>query len=464
MLSLTLRQKLILLSVTSKGLMAAVLLLALPLVVQLLALRHTDARLKIELGRVEKRIERVGMAEFLPGSQTARRAHYDLLQDEFIALRPVPDRTQPRPDTIRTQPHPQYADTADFRVLHHELTYNGRLYALEVGKSIESVEEVYELLRSLARYALVAAVLLTLLLEFGVLNQLLKPVEAIVQRLRSVQGPLPPVLEPLDTTTTDFHYLDLGLRQMLDRIRAGHEQERQFIAHASHELLTPIAVLQTRFENMLAADAPEERLPETAEMQLVASQKTLHRLTATLRTLLLISRIENQQFARPDPVDIGAVLTDVFAEQEDFIVHRGITVHSGPDTALGRLVLPRANRELLFTLLYNLLSNAIKYNLPADGHIYLSAATNPTDGLTTLRIRNTGPVIPPDQLALLFKRFHRADATGKVEGHGLGLALARAIARLHGLRLTIESDAATTTTALLRWPAGERAPLTASDD
>jgi signal transduction histidine kinase len=457
--SLTLRQKLILLSVISKAVMAAVLLLALPLVVQLLALRHTDARLLVELHRVERRIGQVGLAEFLPGAQTARRAHYDLLQDEFIALRPIPNRTQPARDTIRTQPHPQYNGSADFRVLHHELAYNGRLYALEVGKSIASVEEVYELLRSLARYALAASVLLTLLLEFGILNQLLKPVEAIVQRLRSVQGPLPPVLEPLKTTTVDFHYLDLGLRQMLDRIRAGHEQERQFIAHASHELLTPIAVLQSRFENMLTA----ETLPEVAEMQLVASQKTLHRLTATLRTLLLISRIENRQFARPDPVDIGGVLADVLAELEDFITDRGITVHHGADTALGRLVLPRANRELLFTLLYNLLSNAIKYNLPTEGHIYLSAAHSTLDGLTTLRIRNSGAVIPPDQLALLFERFYRADTIGAVEGHGLGLALARAIARLHGLRLTIESDASGTS-AVLRWSAGERIELTMNND
>ncbi|MBC7448166.1 MAG: HAMP domain-containing histidine kinase [Hymenobacteraceae bacterium] len=448
---MTLRRKLFLLSVLSKALMAAVLLLALPWVVQLLALRHTDSRLHAEMRQVEARIRQVGIAEFLPGALANRRAHYDLLQDEFIALRPFFGPA--RPDAIMTVSHRQYMGTADFRVLYHDLRHGGQQYALEIGKSIASVEEVYDLLRSLARYALAGAVLLTLLLEFGVLNRLLLPVEAIVARLRSVQGPLPPVLAPLDTTTADFRYLDLGLRQMLDRIRAGHEQERQFIAHASHELLTPIAVLQTRFENMLAAEAAADRLPEAAEVQLVASQKTLHRLTATLRTLLLISRIENQQFARPETVVVGDVLADVLTELEDLIADRGLTIHG---LAPAALVLPHANRELFFTLLYNLLSNAIKYNV-AGGTIYLSGTVNPPDGETTVRIRNTGPGIPSAQLAHIFERFHRADATGLVEGHGLGLALARAIAQLHAMSLTLESAADTGTTATLRWRAAPKA-------
>ncbi len=451
---MTLRQKLIGLSVISKAVMALVLLLALPRVVEVLARRHSDALLRAELRRVQARIATVGVAEFLPGASHDRRAHYDLLEDEFIALRPLAgpaDAT--RPDFTATVPHRQFAGTADFRVLHHEFSHGGRRYALEIGKSIASVEEVYDLLRSLARFALVGAVVLTLLLEFSVLNYLLRPVAAIVARLRSVQGPLPPVLAPLQTSTDDFRYLDLGLRQMLDRIRAGHEQERQFIAHASHELLTPIAVLQTRFENMLAAEALEDRLPEPAEAQLVASQKTLHRLTATLRTLLLISRIENQQFTRAEAVDVSAVLADVLAELEDVIADRGLHVHGAPpNLAAGALVLPHANRELVFALLYNLISNAVKYNDP-DGAIYLTATTNAATDETTLQIRNTGPAIAPEQLPFLFERFYRADARGNVQGHGLGLTLARAIARLHNLQLTLTSDAATGTTATLRWGA-----------
>lgn len=437
---MTLRQKLIVLSVLSKGLMGAVLLLALPWAVKVLALRHTDSLLRAELNRVEGRIAQVGIEEFLPGAQTTRRAHYDLLQDEFIALRPLTGPQALHPDSVATVPHQRFEGPADFRVLHHEFAYRNQPYALEVGKSMASVEEVYDLLRSLARYALVFAVLSTLLLEFGVMNYLLRPVEAIVDRLRAVQGPLPPPLSPLETTTSDFRYLDLMLRRMLQRIRAGHEQERQFIAHASHELLTPIAVLQNRFENMLAA----ENLPEVAEAQLVASQKTLHRLTATLRTLLLISRIENEQYARAETVDINAVLDDVLAELEDLIVDRNLRVerHLTPLPLLGD-----ANRTLLFTLLYNLVSNAIKYN-EAGGRLGL-ATQRTDDGAYTLTVFNTGPPIPPEHLPRIFERFRRANPTA-AEGHGLGLALARVIAHFHGMRLRLESGAEGTT-AILRW-------------
>lgn len=441
---MTLRQKLIVLSVLSKAVMGVVLLLALPWAVEVLALRHTDTLLRAELNRVQGRIDQVGIEEFLPGAQTTRRAHYDLLQDEFIALRPLAAGAL-HPDSVATVPHQRFDGPADFRVLHHEFIFRAQPYALEVGKSMGSVEEVYDLLRTLARYALVFAMLTTLLLEFGVINYLLKPVDAIVNRLRAVRGPLPPLLLPLQTTTSDFRYLDLTFRRMLQRIRAGHEQERLFISHASHELLTPIAVLQNRFENMLAA----ENLPEMAEAQLVASQKTLHRLTATLRTLLLISRIENEQYARTETVDIIEVFDDVLAELEDLIDDRGLRVER---SLMALPPLQEANRTLCFTLLYNLVSNAIKYNEP-HGLLRFSAQLTPDSGYT-LAIFNTGLPIPPEQLPHMFERFRRANPD-VAEGHGLGLALARVIAQFHGMRLRLTSSAEGTT-ATLQWQAGDK--------
>jgi signal transduction histidine kinase len=90
----------------------------------------------------------------------------------------------------------------------------------------------------------------------------------------------------------------------------------------------------------------------------------------------------------------------------------------------------------------------------------LTTAGAPT-GELAFQIRNTGAAIAPEQLPRLFERFHRADATGLVEGHGLGLTLARAIARLHGLRLTLESAPNVGTTATLRWqpPITEKSPF-----
>jgi signal transduction histidine kinase len=434
-----LQQKLVLLTTLSKGLMAGVLLLALPWTIELFALRHTEARLRNELRQVRQRIERVGVGSFLQTQAQDQRLHYDLLQDEFIDLRRGRLRHQVAGDTIATLPRLRQGQLVDFRVLRASFVHDGQPYTLEIGKSMESVEDVYGLLRSFAAYALAFAVLTTLLIELGVIRYLLRPFDEIVRRLRAVQGPTPPPQPPLRTGTWDFRYLDESIQQMLQKIRRVFEQEREFIANVSHELLTPISILQNRFENMLQA----ENLPEEAETQLVTSQKTLQRLTATLRTLLLISRIENAQFARPDRVDIRELLTEVAEELEDRLLNQHITLTQQLE---GAPVMDPANRTLLFTLFFNLLSNAIKYNQPADGRITLRGAPQPDDSYQ-LSIHNTGRPIPAEQLPQLFDRFRRFD-DGRVEGYGLGLAVVRSVTQFHGISITADSDAGGTTFTL----------------
>jgi len=438
-----LQQKLILLTTLSKGLMAAILLLALPWVVQSLVLRHTDDALRAELRQVQARIRQVGIAEFLPQHATAagRRTHYDLLQDEFIDLEAITGL--PAPDTIGTFPRRQHDALVDFRVLRHTDRYQGQLFTFEIGKSIASIEEVYSLLRTLAAYALAFAVLTTLLFELGVIGYLLRPVDHIVERLRAVRGPTPPDFPPLRTSTTDFQYLDASIQQMLTKIQSVFEQERQFITNASHELLTPISILQNRFENMLRA----ENLPEEAEAQLVTSQKTLQRMTATLRTLLLISRVENNQFARTERVAVREVLTDAVEELEDRISDLQLAVHWSLN---GTPVLQPANRTLVFTLLFNLLSNAVKYNQPG-GELEIGGQPEP-NGAYVLSIRNTGKPIAAAHLPHLFERFRRFDQEA-AEGYGLGLAVVRSIAQLHFIHISVASDTEHGTVFTLRLPA-----------
>lgn len=420
--------------------MAAAMLLALPWLVETLVLRHTDDALRAELRQVKARIQRDGIAEFLPQGPIQRRTHYDLLQDEFIDLLTVAGK--PERDTIGTFPRLQHGEQVDFRVLRHTATHNGQLYTFEIGKSIASIEEMYALLRTLAGYALVFSVLTTLLIELGVINYLLRPVDHIVERLRAVRGPVPPPFPPLRTSTSDFQYLDASIQQMLLKIQTVFEQERQFIANASHELLTPIAILQNRFENMLRA----ESLPEEAEAQLVTSQKTLQRMTATLRTLLLISRVENNQFTRNERVPVRDVLADVVEELEDRINELQLTVYWN---LADQPVLHPANRTLVFTLFFNLLSNAVKYN-QVNGTIKLSGRTE-TSGSYLLQIANSGKPISPTNLPHLFERFKRFDEEA-AEGYGLGLAVVRSVAQLHHIQISVTSDEEGGTVFSLRLP------------
>ncbi|UOQ74986.1 sensor histidine kinase [Hymenobacter cellulosilyticus] len=201
-------------------------------------------------------------------------------------------------------------------------------------------------------------------------------------------------------------------------------------------MLTPVSILQNRFENMLQA----ENLPEEAEQQIVTSQRTLHRLTATLRTLLMISRIENEQYARNDTVAVRQVLQEVAAELEDRIADENLTL----DWALeGEPTIVAANASLLFTFFYNLLSNAVKYN-HTGGHIRISGQ-QPVGQPYMVQLFNTGRPIPAEHLPHLFERFRRASNVHTTEGYGLGLALVRTIAQFHAFRLQVASNEQGTT-------------------
>ena len=444
-----LQQKLMLLSTLSKALMAVVLLLALPWVVERLVLRHTDHQLRAELRQVQARIEYVGIAEFLPQPQAWQRTHYDLLQDEYIELRltddapAAPAAATTLPDTIGTFQRARQGQAVDFRVLRHAGTYRGQAYTCEIGKSVASIEQVHDLLQTVAAYALLLLVATTLLIEVGVIRYLLRPIGYIIARLQAVKGPTLSALPPLTTGATDFRYLDAALEQMLHKSKAVFERERQLIADTSHELLTPISILQNRFENMLRA----ENLPEAAEAQLVTSQKTLERMTATLRTLLLISRVENNQFARTERVLLAAVVADVLAELEDRIAESGLTVQ---EALIGTPVLAPANPTLIFTVLFNLLANAIKYN-EVGGWIAIEGQPQPGGGYT-LQIRNGGMGIAAANLPHVFERFRRFHDADR-EGYGLGLAVVSSIAQLHGIGVTVTSDAQRGTVFRLALPA-----------
>ncbi|MEJ7658816.1 MAG: histidine kinase dimerization/phospho-acceptor domain-containing protein [Hymenobacter sp.] len=170
------------------------------------------------------------------------------------------------------------------------------------------------------------------------------------------------------------------------QLQTSFEKEREFMSNVSHELLTPTSILQSRFENMLQ----DPTLPEPQARQLVESQRTLYRLRNTVRTLLLIANIENEQYLRDENVSLTRTVADVADELDDRRQQREIElrVDLQPD-----YVVPRANASLLHTLLRNLLSNAIKYNNEGGQLRVLGRPTPPA--ATSCGWRTTAPALRP---------------------------------------------------------------------
>jgi signal transduction histidine kinase len=211
--------------------------------------------------------------------------------------------------------------------------------------------------------------------------------------------------------------------EMLGRLEAAFEAQRRFVADASHELRTPLAVMRTEVDVALAdPDAGVEDLRASAE---VVREATM-RADRLVDSLLLLA--QSERLAGPavrERVELPEVAAQGLSAVAAEVQERRLEVATsyGPAGVLG-------DRGLLERLAGNLVENAVRHNLP-DGWVRVDTGT--VEGRARLQVSNSGAVLAPDQVAGLFEPFRRyGTARTARRGAGLGLAIVRAVAELHG--------------------------------
>jgi signal transduction histidine kinase len=205
-------------------------------------------------------------------------------------------------------------------------------------------------------------------------------------------------------------------------LQRSFEQSVRFSADASHHLKTPIAVLRAGIEEIVADVECSESTQARAEGLL----HRIHHLSSVVDNLLLLSRADagRLELSKAE-FDLGEVLEGVLddaltlAEPLDLKVEAEVPKH-----------LPlTADRTFVAIIAQNLLENAVKYNT-SGGRIRV--ATRAVNGAVEMTIGNTGEGIPKDRTGQLFERFYRVRRDERVSGQGLGLSIARELARAHG--------------------------------
>lgn len=243
------------------------------------------------------------------------------------------------------------------------------------------------------------------------------------------------------------------LNGMMDRLESSFRQATRFSADASHELKTPLAVMQGTIETALqSADLGSEQ-----QQVFAALLEATERLKTITRGLLWLARADaGQLVAQPVPVDLSALLGGVIEDVETLAAESGLRL----EHAVAPGIRVRGDRALLQQALLNLLHNAVKYNAP-QGRVLLRLALESHGA--QLEVTNTGPGIPPEDQARIFDRFFRGTASTRerVEGAGLGLSLAREIARAHGGELQLVESRPGRTAFRMTLPAGTEQPANA---
>ena len=232
------------------------------------------------------------------------------------------------------------------------------------------------------------------------------------------------------------------LNAMLDRLSSSFRQAVRFSADASHELKTPLTVLRSSIEDLM--ESPTLASEDRASVSALLEQT--HRLTGITESLLLLSRADTGRLQLDfRPSDVAEIVTACADDAHIMAESRDITIEKDVPAELIATVDPRRLGQILL----NLLDNAVKYNR-TGGVIRINAAM--AGDQLTFTVANTGPGIPPENIPHLFERFFRSNVNPDTPGQGLGLSLARELARAHGGDLELVQSDAEWTKFLLRIP------------
>jgi len=287
-----------------------------------------------------------------------------------------------------------------------------------------SQQRALELNQLLTESGLALAIMTVVSVGLGwlVAGRLLRKLRTITATARSVSASNLHARLALDGPDDEMRELGDTFDALLARLEAAFDAQRQFVANASHELRTPLARQRTLIEVALADPEPSIDALQDACSRVLATGEQQERLIEALLTLARSQR----GLDRREPVDLAELTGEVVQARRPEAELRGISVTAGlgPALALG-------DARLAERLVANLVDNALRHNV-APGTIEVSTGTCADRAVVS--VSNTGPVIPPDDLARLVLPFQRsgADRTSIRDGLGLGLSIVAAIAEAHG--------------------------------
>ena len=431
--------KLALFNLLSKLVFTLLFLLLLPFLIERISLLQVDNELIQEREQVITLISRIGIEPFITSDNGNVFGSYNILKEEFISL----ERIDLKEDAnyIDVSQRLIEGENITYRVLNYSFKVDGNTYLLEVGKSLSSILHTQKNIKKVMLLFLVFIILITFLTDLQYTRQLLRPLDIITNKLKGISNPSIFDKTPVRTTTSDFHHLDVALIELMRHIDQLFQNEKEITVNISHELLTPISVLRSKLENLLIRSDIGSEISTKIEESL----KTLHRLQSLVNSLLLIARIESQQYLRDESFSVNEVLHEIISEIIPIAEDAGIIIKEEFENDFH---IKSANRSLLFSMFYNILNNAVK-NTPSQGEVIVK--TTLYENNYTVTITDTGKGMTETQMSTLFSRF-KTKVGNNPDGIGIGLAIAKSIADFHGIEILVNSIIMKNTSFSFRFP------------
>lgn len=317
------------------------------------------------------------------------------------------------------------------RVLRHDFICNDLPVTVFVG---ESMEESIEVVRRFGFFLLVLiplAIVAGGVLIFWITKKSLTPLESFAAGIENITHKTLDDRIKAGADTTEVVRLAVSFNNMMDKLQRAFETEKRIISDASHELKTPVSIIRAQCDVFLQKERTQSEYREALEAINSVSKNMIH----LINNLLSLARLDSGllELGAFKPVLLDRCLEEVSRMIRPIAEKKDIYIQLDCDEKLN----VSGDESRLTEAFLNIVDNAVKYN-KNGGTVLIKAEAD--EGKVSVNMSDSGIGISEGNLNRIFERFYRVDATGKIEGSGLGLSIAKTIIETHGGTIQMESD------------------------
>jgi heavy metal sensor kinase len=368
-------------------------------------------------------------------------------RDDDLGLSLPPPDTIPADDVLLLTVVEARDDDDRHRLAFRQVSIppTGARYVIVAGSSLEPTDEELESLREILSYVVPLAIVLAGAGGWFLARQSLAPVAAMAARARRIGVEDLHARLPVANPRDELGRLAETFNALLDRLEASLTQQREFMADASHELRTPVTTARTAAA--VALQQPHRDEQEYRDALAIIEQQTT-RLSRIVNDMFTLARADTGSYPlRHTPLYLDEVVDEVVRAARVLADRKQVAIELAADGSAGFT----GDEDLIRRLVANLIDNAVRF-APAGTAVRVELVARP-DGCT-ISVTDNGPGVAPEIQPHIFERFYRGDQarTQTDGGAGLGLALARWIARAHGGDVTLGHSSSTSTTFTVDLP------------
>jgi two-component system, OmpR family, sensor kinase len=326
-------------------------------------------------------------------------------------------------------------------------------YFIRLGQSLETLDAARRRLLIILGIAIPIALLLGSYGGLLLANQALRPVDRITRAAEQISTGDLTERVPMSAKMDEIGRLIITFNQMISRLQAAFERQKQFTSDASHEMRTPLAVMRGDIEIALRRD----RSADEYKRVLTSNLEEIVRLSRLVEDLLMLARADHGQLElRNEPVDLNKLCQQMVEYITPLAQQKGQDIFyyqlNGKAPEGPKEIKISGDLQRIKQLLLNLLDNAIKYT-DFGGKVSLELMTEGKCAVIT--ISDTGRGIPPEDLPHICERFFRkskSTSDRSATGFGLGLSIVKWIVDSHSGKITAQSEVGRGTTFTVKFP------------